>query len=212
MEFFQRAPNHDPPRLGVFPGTFNPVTVAHQGLARAALVHVDEVLLVLPRVFPHKEYSGASFAERVRMLCAAFGRNEPISVAASERGLFVEIAAECRAAYGPGVALSFLCGRDAAERMVGWDYGRSDAVVEMLREFNLLVAARRGEYQPPPVLGSAVRCLEMDGVFDHVSASQVRDAVARGGVWEHLVPAEIREEVRLIYRLSSRSALLPRIE
>ena len=32
---------------------------------------VDEVLFVLPREFPHKEYSGASFVERIEMLRAA---------------------------------------------------------------------------------------------------------------------------------------------
>lgn len=200
MEFFHRAVGPPPSRLAVFPGTFNPVTVAHQALVSAALVHLDEVVLVLPRLFPHKEYSGASFDARVRMLCATFPRNEPISVAASDGGLFVEIAAECRAAYGPDVALSFLCGRDAAERIVGWDYGQPGALAEMFRHFGLLVASRQGEYDPPPALRSAVRCLEFAGAFDHVSASAVRDAIARGQAWEHLVPEQIRDQVRRIYR------------
>src|SRR5690349_7898267 len=140
MEFFHRAEGR-PPRLAVFPGAFNPVTVAHLALARAALAHADEVVLVLPRVFPHKEYVGAPFEARAEMLCAALRWSEPISVASSDRGLFVEIAEECRDAYGPDVALAFLCGRDAAERIAGWDYGRPDALAEMLRQFHLLVAA-----------------------------------------------------------------------
>lgn len=200
MEFFHRAASLHPSRLAVFPGTFNPVTVAHRALAGAALAHVEEVVLVLPRLFPHKEYSGASFGARVQMLCATFQPNEPISVAASDRGLFLEIAAECRAAYGSEVALSFLCGRDAAERIVGWDYGRPGAVAEMLRQFELLVAARNGEYQPPPAIRSAVRCLELAGALDHISASRVRAAIAREEAWEHLVPEEVLEEVRKIYR------------
>ena len=200
MEFFHRAFGPPPSRVAVFPGTFNPVTVAHQALVRAALVHVQQVVLVLPRQFPHKEYSGASFDARVRMLCAAFPRNEPTSVAASEAGLFVEIAAECRVAYGPEVALSFLCGRDAAERIVGWDYGRPGAVAQMFGQFDLLVAARQGEYRPPPALRSAVRCLDVDMALDHVSASRVREAIARGEAWEHLVPSQIHELVRKIYR------------
>jgi nicotinate-nucleotide adenylyltransferase len=199
MEFFCRASGF-PSRLAAFPGTFNPVTVAHLALARAALSHVDEVVLVLPRVFPHKEYAGASFQARVEMLCAAVGRNEPVSVAASDRGLFVEIAAECRASYGPGVALSFLCGRDAAERIAGWDYGQAEALPEMLRQFDLLVAARQGEYDPPALLRAAVRRLETAGEFDHVSASEVRARIARGEAWEHLVPPAIHDHVRKIYK------------
>lgn len=198
MEFFYRAPGH-PTRLGVLPGTFNPVTVAHCALACAALVQVEEVVLVLPRVFPHKEYTGAPFEARVEMMRAAARRNEPISAAVSENGLFVEIAAECRAAYGPQVELSFLCGRDAAERITGWDYGRPDAVAEMLRQFHLLVAARLGEYAPPPALRHAIRTLELDGAFDHVSASEVRARIARGAPWEQLVPAEVQDLVRKIY-------------
>jgi len=199
MEFFYRSPGH-PARLAVFPGTFNPITVAHRALARAALAHVDEVVLVLPRVFPHKNYAGAPFESRVGMLCAAVGRNEAISVAVSEGGLFVEIASECRGAYGADVALSFLCGRDAAERIAGWDYGRAEAFPEMLRQFDLLVAARRGEYDPPAALQASIRRLELAGEFDHVSASEVRARIARGEAWEHLVPAEIHNQVRKIYR------------
>src|SRR5579863_6736855 len=148
MDFFHRAAGR-PAHLAVFPGTFNPVTVAHQALVQASLAHADEVVLVLPRIFPHKPYTGASFESRAEMLCAMVGRGEPVSVAASEKGLFVEIAEECRAAYGPSVSLAFLCGRDAAERIAGWDYGRPGAFTEMMRLFDLLVAARQGEYEPP---------------------------------------------------------------
>src|SRR5438270_8661990 len=98
MEFFQRA-SLPVRRLGILPGTFNPITVAHLALARAALRHVDEVVFVLPRVFPHKTYSGASFAERVEMLRVAVAREEVFSIAAADGGLFAEIARECRAAY-----------------------------------------------------------------------------------------------------------------
>src|SRR5215469_10515993 len=86
-------------RLGVLPGTFNPPTRAHLALAQAGLAHCDEVLLVLPRALPHKEYSGVGFAERLRLLEAA-ARDERFAVAGSEGGLFLEIAAECREAYG----------------------------------------------------------------------------------------------------------------
>src|SRR3954470_17722032 len=114
MEFFQRAAR-DTKRLGILPGTFNPVTVAHMALARAALSHVQEVVFVLPRVFPHKPYSGASFDERVELLRAAIEEPE-FSIATADGGLFVEIAEECREAYGPETRLTLLCGRDAAER------------------------------------------------------------------------------------------------
>src|SRR5215471_17562401 len=113
MEFFRRATGV-PARLGIFPGTFNPVTVAHLALARAALSHVDEIVFVLPREFPHKNYSGASFEDRVAMLLAA-AIATAFSIATTESGLFIDIVRECRAAYGDDVRLACLCGRDAAE-------------------------------------------------------------------------------------------------
>ena len=36
------------------------------------------------------------------------------------------------------------------ERVLGWDYGRKGVVEEMLREFEMLVASRSGEFSPPP--------------------------------------------------------------
>jgi cytidyltransferase-like protein len=147
MEFFhraQRAERKRPATVGVFPGTFNPITVAHLEIARAALAHVEEVVLVLPRVFPHKDYAGASFEDRMNMMRAAVAPESGISVATADGGLFVEIAREFRAAYGSDIGLQFLCGRDAAERIVRWDYGRPGVIGEMLREFGLLVAGRGG--------------------------------------------------------------------
>jgi nicotinate-nucleotide adenylyltransferase len=202
MHFFERAVGM-PSHLGILPGTFNPITVAHVALARAALELVDEVVFILPRVFPHKPYGRASFAQRVELLSAAAGEDPSLSVAAADGGLFVEIAAECRAAYGNDVALTFLCGRDAAERFVTWDYGRPGALGEMvrqmLRQFDLLVAARGGEYEPPAEFRTAIRSLELAGEFDHVSATEVRGLIARKEPWEHLVPAAVRRRVREIY-------------
>ena len=204
MQFYRRV-RRRPSRLAVFPGTFNPVTVAHEALARAALSRVDEVVYILPRVLPHKEFSGAGFDQRMELLCAAAAESEGSSVAATNGGLFLEIAAECREAYGEDTSLTFLCGRDAAERIVNWDYGDPGACAAMLRQFDLLVAARRGDYEPPPEFRHAIERLELSGEFDHVSATEVRERMARGEAWEHLVPAAARRLAREIYLTGSDS-------
>lgn len=198
MEFFRRS-REKPYRIGVFPGTFNPVTVAHVALAESALTVVDEVVFVLPRQFPHKTYSGASFEQRVELLGMALEGEPRFSVAACEGGLFAEIASECREAYGTDVRLSFLCGRDAAERIANWDYGSPGGFLELLKQFDLLVAARSGEYCPSERLLSSCARLELNGAFDHVSASEVRSRIGKGESWEHLVPAAVRRRVGEIY-------------
>ena len=198
MKFFRRAAGR-PHRLGILPGTFNPLTVAHMALAESALTLVEEVVFVLPRQFPHKSYSGATFVQRVHLLSKTLDPKGPYSIATCDGGLFVEIAAACRDAYGEGVRLSILCGRDAAERIAAWDYGGPDAFAQMLQQFDLMVAARAGEYVPPPGLEERCVPLPLSGPFDHVSATEIRERIAAGEAWEHLVPAAIRRQVCEIY-------------
>src|SRR5271166_5565513 len=112
MEFLSRC-REQPARLGILPGSFNPPTRAHLALAEAALAELDEVVLVLPRAFPHKDYDGASSVQRADMLRTLVDRRPRLAAAASVGGLFIEIAHECRAAYAPDVELAFVCGRDA---------------------------------------------------------------------------------------------------
>jgi len=169
-------------------------------LARAALETVDEVLFVLPRQFPHKPYEGASFDQRLAMLLAATAGEPRYSIAASERGLFVDIAEECHEAYGREIRLLFICGRDAAERIVGWDYGEPDAFERMLDRFELLVAARDGTYQPPAGILDRMHLLEVPEDISFISATAVRERLNSGEPWEHLVPAEIVPMIRQIYR------------
>ena len=125
------------------------------------------------------------------------------SIATTDGGLFLEIAAECRAAYGSDVRQSFLCGRDAAERIVNWDYGRPGVLREMLDQFDLLIAAREGDYTPPSgepaSCGEAFNRLELADDYGPVSASEVRERIAQGLPWEHLVPPAVRRRVCEIY-------------
>jgi nicotinate-nucleotide adenylyltransferase len=198
MHFFLRAPGQ-PRTLAVLAGSFNPPTRAHLALAQAALSEADEVLLVLPRVFPHKPYEGASFEQRIGMLRAATTAETRFSIGASGGGLFIEIARECRDAYGTGVELFFLCGRDAAERIVNWDYGRPGAIAEQFREYGLLVAPRAGVYEPPPEFGAHVRKLCLEPEYSEISSTEVRERIRRGEPWAHLVPPEIEGLVRRFY-------------
>jgi nicotinic acid mononucleotide adenylyltransferase len=153
---------------------------------------------VVPRVFPHKDYFGATVEQRVEML-DALKVAHPLAIATSQHGLFIDIASECREEFGRQTKLSFLCGRDAAERILTWDYGRPGVVEEMLSEFELLVASRCGDFEAPAAFRNRIRSLLIPAGNDRVSSSEVRDRIARGEPWEHLVPSEIVERVREIY-------------
>jgi nicotinate (nicotinamide) nucleotide adenylyltransferase len=200
MRFILRA--GAPQRLGILAGAFNPPTVAHVALVAAARNDVDEVLCVLPRAFPHKPYTGATLAERIEMIEAVAWPSIPLSIGVTDGGLLIEIARECRAAYGQRVELLFICGRDAAERIVNWDYGEPDAFNHMLEEFGLLVAARGGEYAPPSHLAGRIRALPANPAIESVSSTDIRERIRRGEPWEHLAPESIVERINRIYSRS----------
>jgi nicotinate-nucleotide adenylyltransferase len=182
-------------RLGILAGAFNPVTRAHLALIDAARPFIDEVVCVVPRVYPHKEFQGAGLEQRLEMLRAARGSHR---VETTAGGLFIDIAREFRE-RDPDANLWFLCGRDAAERILTWDYGEPGVVDQHLLEFGLLVAARQGEHVPPGHLRHRIRELPMPPEFDDHSSTEVRRRIAAGEPWEHLVPDHITTLVRQIY-------------
>ncbi len=185
-------------RIGALPAAFNPPTVAHLALAAAAARQhsLDQVVFVLPRALPHKDFGGATFDDRVAMLRAAL-RDHPGHAAAScPGGLFFQIAGDLRQACGPEVAIAVLCGRDAAERSVAWDYGDGPSIADQLREFELLAGFRRGRYEPPSELSDRIRTVALPQDLDEVSSSRLRRAVASGADWEHWTPAPAATVIR----------------
>lgn len=196
---FVKHPTGAISRLGVLPGTFNPPTRAHMALAKAALEHCEEIVFVLPRALPHKNYGRVGFEDRLQLLRSAVEAHPRFTAASSDGGLFLEIAGECREAYGSGIEIAFLCGRDAAERIVGWKYEREEMLAEMFQQFSLLVARRQGEYVAPQRLESRIRCLDIDEGWDDVSATEVRERIAAGVGWRELVPEHIAEDVARVY-------------
>ena len=184
--------------IGIFPGAFNPVTRAHLALARAAIEQhaLGQVVFLLPENFPHKQYVGAGFEDRIALLQVALADEERFAIASSEKGLFYEIAAEARESYSSGVELFFLCGRDAAERIVNWDYGDGPDFSRQLEDFQLLAASRKGDYEPPPAFRPRIQTVLLSPEWSALSASAVREAVREGQDWEVLVPSAAARVIR----------------
>jgi nicotinic acid mononucleotide adenylyltransferase len=203
LEFLHRGAAN-PARVALFPGAWNPPTVAHLEIARAARALAYEVVWVLPRGFPHKEFEGAGFAARCRMLeeLVRSSKDPGFSIAISDGGLYVEIAAEGRDFFGPAAEISLVCGRDAAERMASWDYGIPGLFEELIKRHRLLVAARHGEYEPAGRHSQRIVKLPMNAGWDEVSSSEVRRRIANGENWEALVPPELAALVREAYRVA----------
>ncbi|HVW84032.1 MAG TPA: hypothetical protein VHB50_05110 [Bryobacteraceae bacterium] len=185
--------------MALFPGAWNPPTVAHLAIARAALIWAGEVVWTLPRAFPHKEFDRARLEDRVEMLGRIAEAEPQFSVALTDGGLYLEMAQEAREFYGPDAEIRLVCGRDAAERIARWDYGRPGVFEDMIGRFPMLVAGRAGEYAPDPEHAERITVLDAGPGFDEVSSSEVRRRMEGGEDWEGLVPGSIRSLVRAIY-------------
>jgi nicotinate-nucleotide adenylyltransferase len=199
LEFLHRGAV-DPARVVLFPGTWNPPTVAHVDIAKTARRRADEVIWVMPRVLPHKSFEGPGFDARCRMLETLVRETPGFSAAISCGGLYAEIADEARRYFGAGTEIALALGRDAAERIAGWDYGRPGVFEEFLERYTLLVAARGGDYQPEPHHAGSIAALPMESSWDDVSSSEVRRRIAEGAAWRELVPKAIIQMVETLYQ------------
>ena len=200
LAFQYREDRDIPRRIALFPGAWNPPTVAHLAIALAALNHADEVVWLLPREFPHKTFEGADFDERRRMLCRIAEAERSFSVAVADGGLYIEMADEARAYFGPQPEIALLCGRDAAERIATWNYEQPGVFDDMLERYPLLVAGRDGDYLPAARHAGRVTAIPMGAAFDEVSSTEIRRRMEKREPWRHLVPAAIVDLAAEIYR------------
>jgi cytidyltransferase-like protein len=191
-------------RVALVPGSFNPPTNAHQALLEAALDRVDEAVVVLPRAFPHKSYeSGVSLENRIRML--EHLSPHPYSIAISEGGLFLEMCDEFkRDTDGPVPEVYIACGRDAAERILGWNYSDPSVLDQMFSSFQLLVAARQGEFTAPERFADRIHSLGIPAEHNEVSSTEVRNRITTGNEWRCFVPGELEPLIEEFYKPNCR--------
>ena len=188
-------------RLGLLPGTFNPPTRAHVALAETAQCRfaLDQIVQVMPRLLPHKQITRPTLEERLEWIAELARLREGWAACACEGGLVVEMVDAVQSQVGGACELFVIAGRDAAERYVSWDYGDREPFREQLRRFKLLVGSRGGSYQVPPEHAGRILLFEIAPEHTATSSSTVRRAIAHGGDWHRLVPAEIHEGVAAAY-------------
>jgi nicotinate-nucleotide adenylyltransferase len=152
-------------RVGVFPGSFDPPTVAHVAIADAAheQCRLDRLELVVSRVPLGKDRAGqAPVEERVSVLEQLAAGRPWLGVAVTDRRLLADVAA------GYDV---LVVGADKWAQLhdPAW-YGSTDerdAAVARLPE--VVVAPRAGFPLPPDV-----QVLDVDPAHHHVSSTAVR--------------------------------------
>jgi hypothetical protein len=160
--------------LAVYPGSFDPPTVAHLGIVAAARAHVDEVRLVLSEVALGKEDQAGrtAVADRLAVL-----RADGLDAVSTPARLVVDIATEAGA---DAVVMGADKWAQVADPAWYGSVAARDAAVARLP--TVLLAERAGVVLPG--LGVPVVVLDVDPAHAEVSATR-----ARAGEVDLMAPA-----------------------
>jgi nicotinate-nucleotide adenylyltransferase len=202
--------------IGIYGGTFDPV---HYGHLRTALevseaLALAELRFVPCQIPPHRGAPGASAEQRWRMLAAALADSEPrlrIDLRELERpgpSYMVDTLESLRTEMGD-VPLCLILGMDAFLGLSRWHRWRE------LFDLAHLVVMRRPGYRPemagelrgiveervvdrPEVLGDsqAGRVYFVTVTQLEISASQIRDLIAKGRSTRYLTPDAVLAVIR----------------
>ena len=81
------------PRVAIYPGTFDPLTLGHEDIARRSLKFVDHLILAVAHHPTHQKDGLFSVAEKIEMIEECFA-NEPRIEAMEFSGLLVDFCQE----------------------------------------------------------------------------------------------------------------------
>jgi pantetheine-phosphate adenylyltransferase len=81
------------PRVAIYPGTFDPLTLGHEDIARRSLKFVDRLILAVAHHPTHQKDRLFSVEERIEMIKECFA-NEPRVDVAEFSGLLVDFCQE----------------------------------------------------------------------------------------------------------------------
>lgn len=191
--------------IGVLGGTFDPIHRAHIMLANEVKKRLDlsEVLFIPTAQTPLKEDNIISSVEhRVQMVLLAIADHPYFKISTIEidrAGISytVDTIIELRSSIGVGDELFFILGCDSLEQLPRWK--EPSRIIQMCR----LVAIPRTGYSLAEVSdlekvvpGLTRRLILMDIPEIDISATEIRERVARGLSIRHLVPESVEEYIK----------------
>ena len=195
-------------RVGILPGSFNPPTIAHLELARAARrrFDLDHVVFSLSSAIVDKERLEGLCREDRLLLMRLLAQDRPwIAVAVVNRGLYSEQAPAFRAVFGHAAGLWFIVGMDKVLQIFDPKYydDRDRALDALFAHVRLIAANREGwggedlrallERPENFPYRDRVEALALPIHLKDQSSSAVRRGVAGAWPWENALPRVARE-------------------
>lgn len=195
-------------RVGVLPGSFNPPTVAHLELARAARrrFDLDTVAFSLGSVIVDKErVEGLCREDRLLLLSLLTADDVRAVAVVVNRGLYSEQAPAFRACFGHDADLWFIVGMDKVLQIFDPRYYEDrDAALDTLFAQVRLIAANREAWDAGALRAlldrpenapyrDRVQSLTLPPHLRHQSSSAVRRGAEGGEPAGDAVPPAVRE-------------------
>jgi nicotinic acid mononucleotide adenylyltransferase len=191
--------------LGLVPGSFDPMTVAHAALADALDAELT-LFVYSPRTLPKEPAAGGveppllDEGDRVASLVAYCAARHSVGVGLASHGRLVD-QAEAAAVAFPGASLVFGVGSDKVAQILDprWyedleaDLGRLFALAEI--RYGVRAEDRSRIEEVARAAGpwrSRIRPLDLPEEVASLSSRAVRAALRRGDDVDALVPAEVR--------------------
>ncbi len=208
IEFVHRATPRNfqqTKKLGIFSGSFNPLTLAHIKMVAdtVAKYQLDELLLLLAKANVDKPVFGLPLAARL-LTVKKYAENRPrISVGASSHGRYIDKVTALRTLFSPDTAFNFIVGYDTLVRIFDAKYYTDfHAELQALFASARFIVANRAEADiktmetfmaQPEICRYApyVSCILLPDVYAYMSSTAVRDLLERGETVEHLVPQSL---------------------
>lgn len=167
-------------RIGIFPGTFDPIHEGHVAFCRAAAERTGlDAVYVLPERSPRAKHDVSPFAERVELIRRAIRTlpNVDILVLDDHQLTVDETLPQLRQRFG-SAQLTFLLGSDVACHSLPHWGGLS----QLLKEVEFVIALRAGNSRAQ--ITDAVRQIEerADQAFRHVVIESPRAEISSSRV------------------------------
>ena len=209
IEFIHRAaaPMHCTKKLGIFSGSFNPLTLAHARMAEDTLFEyqLDEMLLLLAKSNVDKGVFGLPLAARL-LTVKKYVENRPkFSVGVSSHGRYIDKVTALKTLLPPETEFHFIVGYDTLVRIFDRKY-YTDFHAELRELFGTarFIVANRAEadiktietFLSQPQISryaSYVSCILLPDAYAYMSSTEVRELLEQGKAIEHLVPPSILE-------------------
>ena len=192
-------------RLGIFSGSFNPLTLAHTRMVEDTVskYQLDELLLLLAKANVDKSIFGLPLAARLLTLKRYTESRQGLSVGISSHGRYIDKVTALKTIFPPDTEFYFIVGYDTLVRIFDAKY-YSDFHAELQALFVAarFIVANRAEadaktiesFMAQPEIcryASYVSCILLPDVYAYMSSTEVRELLASGEAIEHLVPPSI---------------------